>query len=102
YCAVGALALVALCAGTRLRNGAVPMAPLAGLLVLNAVPYWLAFSHPTYHFAVIPLIVLIGIPALRSLSESPADFLGSSRAPGRSRSMMLIALGAFVLIQAEW
>ena len=45
--------------------------PYVGFLVLLAVlyalPYWLSFSHPTYHFPVVPLF---GILAMHSVEKS--------------------------------
>lgn len=66
-----------------------------------ALPYFVVFSHPTYHFTDVPLIGLLGAVAIaRTLDHG---FRGLWEALSR-RGRIGIALGgvAFFLIQIEW
>lgn len=80
-------------------------AELTRLLLLvaafYAMPYFVVFSHPTFHFTDVPLIGLLGAAAGANVLEKGVRPLwnGLSR-----RARIGVALGyvAFFLIQVEW
>jgi hypothetical protein len=73
------------------------------IALVYSVPYWLSFSHPTYHAAIIPLLsVFAGIAAAR-MSEEPRQKLKELFWLSRPRRIvLLISLVLFILIQGEW
>jgi 4-amino-4-deoxy-L-arabinose transferase-like glycosyltransferase len=93
YLAVAALALWLLIAAPP------PGGPLLALLVLlYSAPYFISFSHPTYHFPVVPLLgVLAAVAGARLLA-------GELRAPlrGARRVGLIAALALLAAIQLEW
>ncbi len=75
--------------GAFWRRGEVRL--IAASALAYAAPYWLSMSHPTYHFPMLPLVLLLGYAA----------YLGRGRV-GRSYRAGSIALVVFGLIQVEW
>lgn len=79
------------------------LAVLLGLPFLYAFPYFLAFSHPTYHFPIVPFFAVI-------FSILVVDFLGNRpgvisrlKASNRLNLVVFVAVIVFlVLIQVEW
>ncbi len=87
YLAVAALALMWLLAPGDRRA-----AWVIGLgVLLYAVPYFVTFAHPTYHFPVVPLL---GVAAAARLTAAPA--------PARPGPLYWVAAAAFALVQVEW
>ncbi|MCP4549968.1 MAG: hypothetical protein GY835_26215 [bacterium] len=74
---------------------------------LYALPYFISFSHPTYHFPLVPLFALVGLPWL-------ADGIRAVRARGIKNEVNLIKRSGHrtwlyatlvlvaVYIQIEW
>ncbi|HVT06607.1 MAG TPA: glycosyltransferase family 39 protein [Polyangia bacterium] len=100
YLLVAALALLWLVSGTAAEAQPERRAGLVavGLAVLYALPYFASFSHPTYHFPIIPLLAapaaFAGARGLRGASFWPAT---------RGRRRLLWAAWAVLLaIQLEW
>jgi hypothetical protein len=73
------------------------------IAVLYAIPYWISFSHPTYHFPVVPLF---GIPALIFVEKWLESRLKGIPMPllpfGRKKRSFLLASLIFFYIQIEW
>lgn len=68
--------------------------------LFTALPYFLSFSHPTYHFAVVPIFGIFAADALSRL-------LGGEKfewreLPTARRTMLIVTTIAFLLIQVEW
>ncbi len=69
-----------------------------GLTLLYALPYFVSFSHPTYHFPILPLLA------------APAAFTGARRLSGasiwpatrRRRRLVCAASVLLLAIQLEW
>ena len=69
-----------------------------GLTLLYALPYFASFSHPTYHFPIIPLLAApAAFVAARGLTG--ASILPSTR--GRRR-LIYAAWAVLLAIQMEW
>jgi hypothetical protein len=76
---------------------------MAGASLLYAAPYFVAFSHPTYHFPVVALgIAAAAMFVERVASESNGGPLGELRASRGRRIAALVALLALALVQVEW
>ncbi|MFI5316519.1 MAG: hypothetical protein ACHQ6T_12525 [Myxococcota bacterium] len=76
---------------------------MAGASLLYAAPYFVAFSHPTYHFPVVALgIAAAAAFAERVGSESHGGPLAALRASRPRRVAALLALLALALVQVEW
>ncbi len=71
------------------RRGEVRL--IAASALAYAFPYWLSMSHPTYHYPVLPLPLLLGYAA----------YVARDRVIG-PRWAGWIALTVFGLIQVEW
>lgn len=68
-----------------------------------AIPYWLSFSHPTYHVPVVPLLGVVGSSFVARVVVAPGHELLALRSLSRYRRVgLLCGLGVFVLIQIEW
>ncbi len=93
YLAVAALALVALIGLRRVGDGGW-RTWLVALALAYEVPYTLAFSGGTYHFPVMPLVMPMAAVAIAHAEEVRARL-------ERNRAVWL-ALGAFVLLQAQY
>ncbi|MDX2285384.1 MAG: hypothetical protein NW241_14560 [Bacteroidia bacterium] len=76
----------------NLANWLPPRTPEVKLLLLliggYALPYFIAFSHPTYHLPVMPLIALLAAPRMQTAA-----------APRWSIILPVVLIAA---IQAEW
>ena len=74
----------------------------AGMAVLYALPYAVSFSHPTYHFPVLPLLALPGL-ALLARTEGAAGLRRElALLTPRRRRVLGACLLLFALIQVEW
>jgi 4-amino-4-deoxy-L-arabinose transferase-like glycosyltransferase len=76
--------------------------PLTLLLVafLYSGPYWASFSHPTYHFPIVPLFAALACAqAVRWLEGERLIPSGLSR---RRRAILWTALVLLAGIQVEW
>jgi 4-amino-4-deoxy-L-arabinose transferase-like glycosyltransferase len=102
YFVIMALSLVAFLAPEGLRIERAAASTLLLITVAYALPYWVAFSHPTYHFPVVPLLA---VPAAVLVS----DLLAADRASLRTAVAALVrrrsigwALAVLLAIQLEW
>lgn len=104
YCVLAVLAIVALAAGLGSASfGRPATVALATACLVYAFPYWLSFSHPTYHFPIMPLIALLALGAAGPLAESPGRFVQRvRRLPARRQYLLWAALALFAYIQVEW
>jgi hypothetical protein len=71
------------------------------LSFLYSVPYYLAFSHPTFHPPVTALLGPIGALAGVAFLESGLAPVWRG-APARVRTWTVVALVAYLAIQVEW
>lgn len=79
-----------------------------GLLLLitigYAAPYWIAFSHPTYHFPITPFFGIIAakliVEKLDTTSNNSSPWLWKPM--GKKRYVYFFITLLFVLIQIEW
>lgn len=67
---------------------------MLGIIFFYAIPYVLAFAHPTYHFPHIPLFVLF---ALKGIEEA-----GIKELSQKSKLSHTFVLSLFLFIQLEW
>lgn len=102
YIALMALSLVAFRAPRGLGTGRVTRATLLWIVAAYAVPYWVAFSHPTYHIPVVPLLAIPGVVLLAQAAGMDSRALSAARESLRSRRSIAIALAIFVAVQVEW
>jgi hypothetical protein len=89
----------------KLRQSALPepliqAGILIGLVLLYALPYFIAFSHPRYHFPMEPLLAAASsafiAPLLRGLAQPALETLRGRRVP------VAVAVALFLAIQAEF
>lgn len=100
YCAVAALAIVALFA--MREAGSAPVRYwLVSLALSYEIPYSLAFSGGTYHFPVLPLIVPIASLAVVELRR-PGAWLRLRSGSGRAWRTRVIALCVFAAVEAQY
>jgi hypothetical protein len=105
YLAIMVLALYALF-NLRILPVKADLAPIIlGIAIVYAFPYWFSFSHPTYHFPVVPLFGAFAAVAIIHLlakaSGRPASAGTAPARPGAGRYLP-IALLVFAYIQLEW
>ncbi len=68
-----------------------------------SIPYWFSFSHPTYHFPIVPLLAISGVSFIeRFANEPPESVMAPIRESPRRRYGLVTALVVFALIQVEW
>jgi len=71
------------------------------LALLYAAPYWIAFSHPTYHFPVVPLFGIM-TAVLISFFLANTEIFKEWLKELRINLKLLVALIFFIYIQIEW
>ena len=69
------------------------------LILVYAIPYFLAFSHPTYHLPIVPLMAVFAAAALVKSDPMPFSFGGF---PPRIKPFVYLAFLVFLYIQFEW
>lgn len=72
---------------------------------LYAVPYFISFSHPTYHFPIVPLLAILGLGAFAPTARgSKAGEGGVIVLPTEQKRRHLLYAALFVVlaIQVEW
>jgi len=74
---------------------------LVGIIFVYSAPYWIAFSHPTYHFPVVPLFAVAAAVFWVSVLEKPGAYEKVIRSLKSSLAFWLLIL-AFIYIQVEW
>lgn len=76
---------------------------IALIILFYSIPYWLSFSHPTYHFPVVPLFAVLFAGFAGKLMDKK-DFLkcGYINTLYERRRPLLFTLLFFIYIQAEW
>jgi len=67
---------------------------LGALIALYALPYAFSFSHPTYHFPVLPLVIVAASLGGAALWSRPM--------PTKTPRGWIISVALLVLIQTEW
>ena len=93
YCTLGILALLSLVLYAKRWIFAL----FGVILLLFALPYFLSFSHPTYHFALLPLMAIVaGIPL--SLGYSKINYFQNIF----RNKKLIIGIILFCIIQIEW
>jgi hypothetical protein len=81
-----------------------PLETILFLLLLGASyagPYWISFSHPTYHFPIVPLLAVLAALFFQkkiTLTDKDGGWLPS----GRRKVLFLMAALIFFYVQIEW
>lgn len=88
------IATLALLGSSRSLQSGQPGRILWFLTLAYAFPYFIAFSHPTYHLPIVPLLALM---AAKGLSGGDLATI-----PRRTRQYLMVALLIFWGIQGEW
>lgn len=76
---------------------------ILAIIIIYTIPYIISFSHPTYHFPVLPLFGTFASAYLGNLMRAPAAqdvhpfFLLK-----KYRGYLMAAVGIFFYIQLEW
>ena len=65
------------------------------------LPYWIAFSHPTYHLPVLPLFLILASVLVGFLLSGNWSIRGDLIPRMKSRAVILI-YSIFLYIQLEW
>jgi len=102
YVALMTLSLVAFHAPRGLRTGRVTRATLLWLVAGYAIPYWVSFSHPTYHIPVVPLLAVPAAALLAQVLGMERVELAEAMANLRRRRSIAFAVVVFLAIQGEW
>ncbi|MBA7583747.1 hypothetical protein ES708_25695 [subsurface metagenome] len=101
YLTIMAASLFLYCGnGKELRDN--PVALWVCVIVLAyAFPFWLAFSHPTYHLPIMPLLAVPASATLDKISGNPTIWADSIYRL-KTNFKLLSALVILALIQLEW
>jgi len=69
-----------------------------------ATPYWLSFSHPTYHFPVVPLFGILATTLVKKVIEFKQNEISWSWIPLNNRKKYLFFMVGLVFLyaQVEW
>jgi 4-amino-4-deoxy-L-arabinose transferase-like glycosyltransferase len=82
-------------------KGAIPI--LLGIPLTYSIPYFLAYSHPTYHFPIVPFLALLTVTLIINISKSSSEYSVYFQSLKRWQVFSIILALAFVLfIQVEW
>jgi 4-amino-4-deoxy-L-arabinose transferase-like glycosyltransferase len=68
-----------------------------GFLVVYAIPYWISFSHPTYHLPMVPLMLLLACVWGQKVMEK-----GFQWPKSRNWGLACLVWAILVAIQVEW
>ncbi len=104
YCAIMLLALRYMFT-LQLNSNQFDYFALFMLLALGyAAPYWISFSHPTYHFPIIPLFGVLASALTARIIEAKHRQISWSWIPqsGRKKYSFLIICLVFIFTQIEW
>ncbi|MCZ2222786.1 MAG: glycosyltransferase family 39 protein [Chitinophagales bacterium] len=103
YCAIMVLAIRYIF-DSHLTSGKFENIVLLLLLAAGyAAPYWVSFSHPTYHFPVVPLFGILASTLIESAIDSKQNKISwSLHTLGNRRYLFYIVCLAFLYIQIEW
>lgn len=100
YCAIGIGSILYIASLSDLNKRSTHGWILIGLSLIYASPYFLAFSHPRYHFPIEPLLMVAAAaficPFMKGPNVEPLKILG------RRRGGASIAVLLFLLIQIEF
>ena len=73
------------------------------VVLLYSLPYWFSFTHPTYHFPIVPLLGILAADLVaRSVGERREKTFSLLPASARRRYGLAIVLFICVFIQVEW
>lgn len=79
------------------------LAVAAGVGLLYALPYFIAFSHPTYHFPVVPLALSLAASFVDRVAREPDPGpLARLWATPSRRRFLLAVFAALAFVQLEW
>ncbi len=67
-----------------------------------AVPYWFSFSHPTYHFPIIPGLLAVGGGSGWRFFRNPGTEAGLLVSRIRTNKWLAASLAGLVAVQVEW
>lgn len=71
--------------------------------VCYAGPYWISFSHPTYHFPVVPLFSVLAAILVENLVNLGQKEISWSWIPSGRRKYLFVSAGLiFLYVQIEW
>lgn len=72
------------------------------VLCCYSLPFWLAFSHPTYHLPILPLLLVLGASFVGQLTTEPRDVLAAFAGSRRRRYGLALTLLLLLFVQIEW
>jgi 4-amino-4-deoxy-L-arabinose transferase-like glycosyltransferase len=73
------------------------------VVLLYSLPYWFSFSHPTYHFPIVPLLgVFAAAFVVRCVEEPREELFAPLAASARRRYGLISVLVILAFIQIEW
>lgn len=72
------------------------------IIIIYSLPYWIAFSHPTYHFPIVPILGILAVTSGTSLWSGPRVVWKHIASSKRRKYFALIGMILFVYIQIEW
>jgi hypothetical protein len=76
---------------------------LLGIPLLYALPYFSAFSHPTYHFPVVPFLSVFFSVFVVDLIKRRETVISRMKTSGRIKLAIFgVAVVFLILIQVEW
>jgi hypothetical protein len=80
----------------------VTRATLLWIVAGYAIPYWISFSHPTYHIPVVPLLAVPAAVLLAQVLGMEAGALDTALTKLKQRRSIAVAVVVFLAIQVEW
>lgn len=76
---------------------------LLALAACYAMPYWVSFSHPTYHFPIVPLFGILAAVFIENLMDIRQKKISWSWMPsGKRKYILFLAVLIFFFSQIEW
>jgi 4-amino-4-deoxy-L-arabinose transferase-like glycosyltransferase len=103
YCAIMALAIRYIFDSHLTSSQFENIVLLLLLAVGYAAPYWVSFSHPTYHFPVVPLFGILASILIEKAIDSKQNKISWSWIPSGNRKYLFFIVSlVFLYTQIEW
>ncbi|OGD75469.1 MAG: hypothetical protein A2Y64_03865 [Candidatus Coatesbacteria bacterium RBG_13_66_14] len=100
YVGIAGAAVAALFAGKKALPGRDALTVLLGIALLYALPYFVSFSHPTFHIPTTPLLGVIAAVFAGRLRRG--DVWEKLKKSKKRRIGLGVAAAIFTAIQIEW
>lgn len=102
YCSIASLAILFFFLPSRIFDNRDAAGILVLIVIIYSLPYWITFSHPTYHFPIVPILGVLAVISGTMLLSEPRVVWRHIVSSKRRMYLLLFGIILFIYIQAEW